>query len=67
MNTTILKSLEYPPSVTTLTEEETTNIFKPIRKAALPKSNIARTFPKVVVHAPLKYQGLGLPNLLHTQ
>ena len=53
LTSTILKSLEYPLTATTLTQQETTKIFAPIRKAALPLSGIVRTFPAAIAHAPL--------------
>ena len=67
LNSTILKALEYPLTATTLTQEETTKIFAPIRQAALPASGIVRTFPTAIAHAPLKYQGLAIPDLYATQ
>lgn len=67
LNSTIIKSLEYPLTATTLTAEETQSIFAPIRQAALPKSGIVRTFPRDIVHAPTQYQGLGIPCLFATQ
>jgi hypothetical protein len=67
LNSTILKALEYPLTATTLTQQETTKIFAPIRKTALPASGIVRTFPTAIAHAPLQYQGLGIPDLYATQ
>ena len=67
LNSTILKSLEYPLTATTLTEQETTKIFSPIRQVALPASGIVRTFPSAIAHAPHKYQGLAIPDLYATQ
>ena len=67
LNSTILKALEYPLTATTLTQQETTRIFAPVRKAALPASGIVRTFPSAIAHAPLRYQGLAIPDLYATQ
>ena len=65
MQSTIIRSLEYPLVATTLTEIETEKIFAPIRQAALPQCGIVRTFPKAITHAPLKHQGLDITSL-HT-
>ena len=67
LNSTILKSLEYPLTATTLTRQEITKIFSPVRQAALPASGIVRTFPSAIAHAPLQYQGLAIPDLYTTQ
>jgi hypothetical protein len=67
LTSTILKSLEYPLTATTLTIQETRKIFAPVRQAALPASGIVRTFPSAIAHAPLQYQGLAIPDLYATQ
>ena len=67
LNTAILKTLEYPLTATTLTEKECGEIMKPILKAGLSHSGIVSTLPRDLVFSPIKYQGLGLPDLYVTQ
>jgi hypothetical protein len=61
--TTILKTMEYPLSTTTLTERQCGKLTSVIAAAALPWSGIMRTFPRRLLHAPLKAGGLDIPNL----
>ena len=63
MNTTILKSLQYPLPATTLTEEECRWIMAPLLAQGLPASGVVRSIPRAVVYGPVKFQGLGIPNL----
>ena len=63
MTTSILRSLVYPLPSTTFSKQECIKILRPVLLNGLPASGIARTFPRALVHAPLKYQGLSLPNL----
>ena len=63
MTTSILRSLVYPLPSTTFSKQECIKILRPVLLSGLPASGIARTFPRALVHAPLKYQGLALPNL----
>ena len=63
LTTAILKTLEYPLTATTLTEKECSEIMKPILKVGLSHSGIMNSLPRDLVYAPIKYQGLGLPDL----
>ena len=63
LTTTVLKSLEYPLPATTFSEKDCTAILRPVLRAGLSASGIVSTFPRALVHAPLKFQGLGLPHL----
>jgi len=67
MTTTIFKTIEYPLPATTFTETECHAIIRPILMAGLPASGIARTFPRALVHGPVRFQGLGLPDPWATQ
>ena len=60
VNSTILKSIEYPLTMTTFTKEECNSIMAPILKAILPAVRVQRNLPRVLVYAPLRYQGLGI-------
>jgi hypothetical protein len=61
--TTILKTLEYPLPVTTLTRNQCNRITSIVAAAALPRCGIMRTFPRALLHAPIKYGGLNIPDL----
>ena len=67
MNTTILKSLEYPLAATTFSEEELGSILAPALQSGLPSSGLCRTFPRAILYGPPHTQGLGTHNLYHTQ
>ena len=65
--TTICRSLFYPLPATTLTKSQCEAILAPALTACLPASGIFRHLPREVVHGPIKYQGLGIPDLYLTQ
>ena len=67
LQSTLLKSLEYPLPATTLTSKECQAILWPALKIALPLSKIQRRFPRHLLHAPPSLMGLGLPSLFLTQ
>jgi hypothetical protein len=60
---TILKTMEYPLPTTTLTERQCDKITSVIAAATLPRSGIMRSFPRRLLHAPVKAGGLNVPNL----
>jgi hypothetical protein len=64
---TVFPKLRYPLPATTLSKKECDSILSPLLKAALPAAGICRNFPRVLVFAPTKYQGLGVPNLYTEQ
>ena len=67
LKTTILKSLEYPSALSTLSYQQWNEVMKPILKVCLPKAGVCRKFPQEMVYAPMKYQGLGIPHPFSTQ
>ena len=67
LNTTIMKSLEYPLAATTFTSDKLTSIISPALQSALPSSGICRSFPRAILYGSASAQGLGLRNLYHTQ
>jgi hypothetical protein len=67
MLSTILKSLEYPLPVTTLTSNQCAAIMSPILQCCLPQMGVVRTLSHTLVHAPSKFLGLQIPNLFHSQ
>ncbi|CAJ1969848.1 unnamed protein product [Cylindrotheca closterium] len=62
IRTTILKKLEYPMALTTLNAQQWQDIMSPVLQVCLPKSGVCRNFPRLVVFAPVDYQGLGVPH-----
>lgn len=67
LETTIMKTMEYPLPALTLTATECNSIMQPILKAALPKTSISQSFPRKVLYGPLTEGGLGLNSLYYTQ
>jgi hypothetical protein len=55
----IMKSLEYPLMVTSLSKAHCNGIMKPIRIAGFPALGINRHLTLEVVHGPKRYQGVG--------
>ncbi|CAJ1969836.1 unnamed protein product, partial [Cylindrotheca closterium] len=62
LKATALKTLEYVMPLSTLGRSDWVSIMSPILQASLHKAGVCRSFPRVVVFAPLKYQGLGIPH-----
>ncbi len=52
---------------TSLSQAQCDSIMVPILDAALPALGVNRHLTRTVVHAPKKYQGLGIPELWTTQ
>ena len=67
VETTIMKTLEYPLPALTLTEKECDKIMRHVLSASLNKTSISRNFPRKAVYGPLEEGGLGLHNLYTTQ
>ena len=67
LTTTILKTLEYPMALTTFSAEMWTKIMSRPLMVCLPKAGVCRSFPRSVVYAPLRFQGLGIPHPFATQ
>ena len=67
LNTTILKSLEYPLAATSLSKTELRGIVAPALTAGLRASGFNHSFPRAILYAPPSAQGLGVQNLFHTQ
>lgn len=63
LESTILKTLQYPLPALTLTETECNRIIRPVLDAGLNKVSICKKFPKAVVHGPNDEGGLNIPNL----
>ena len=67
IKTTILKTLEYPSALTTLSYDRWSAIMSPVLQVCLPKAGICRSFTQDFIYAPLKFQGLGIPHPFVTQ
>ncbi len=59
------KTLEYPLIAVTMTLTQWNRVISPALMDALPRANIDRHFPRSILHAPTRYQGLGLPHPWH--
>jgi hypothetical protein len=53
--------------VTTFSEDQCAKIMMPVLRHALPGAGFVRTLPRTLVHGPLKYQGLAVPDLYTIQ
>jgi hypothetical protein len=62
-----MKTLEYPLMATSLSKEQCETIMKPIWAAALPALGINHHLSLNVVHGPIRYQGVGIPDLWTVQ
>jgi hypothetical protein len=60
---TILKTLEYPLPTTSLSRQQCNKLTSVIAKVALPRCCIMQSFPRDLLHAPLKAGGLNIPNI----
>ena len=65
--TTIDKTFSYPLVATCLTFKQCQHIQSPAMTAALQLSSIGKDLPVVARTGPVKYQGLGLPDVYSTQ
>ena len=60
LNTTIMKTLEYPMEAISLTRKHWDYIMAPILRAVLPRSGKVRTFPRDVLYGPDSCTGIGI-------
>ena len=67
LHTTILKTLEYPMALTTFSATQWEKVLSKPLMTILPKAGICRTFPRAVVYASIRRQGLGVPHPFGTQ
>ena len=65
--TSILRSFEYPLPATTFSQKQCHQILSPVLSQSLASCGIIRSFARALAHGPIKYQGLGIPNLWHSQ
>ena len=60
INTTIMKTLEYPMTATTISEAEWESIMVPLLQTGLPCAGISSKFPRDVLYGPSTFQGFGV-------
>jgi hypothetical protein len=60
---TIQKTLQYPLAATTLSKIHCDKLTSILAAAALPRCGIMRSFPRDLLHGPIKAVGLNVPNL----
>ena len=58
-----LPRMRYSLPLTTFTSKQCRKLQKPSLDAFLPKLGLNRNMPRVVLHGPLKYGGLEIPNM----
>ena len=67
LETTIMKSIEYPLPALTLFQTECKKIMAPALQAGLNASHISRTFPRDVLYGDKKEGGFGVPDIYYLQ
>ena len=67
LNTTIMKTLEYPLVATTLSRKEIKHVLAPALTVGLQTSGFGKSFPRKILYAPTSIQGMGVTNLFHKQ
>ncbi len=63
----ISKTMEYPMSASTISEEQWKEIYTIINMDVLPRAGLVRSLGHDVLYGPIKYQGLGKQSAYHTQ
>lgn len=62
ITTTIMKTMEYPMALCFFSKKIWERILSPVLMVSLPKAGVCRTFPRVMVYALHKFQGLNIPH-----
>ena len=60
LNSTIMKTIEYPLMATSFTKNEIDDLMKPLFKTALPLSGIQRKLPRALVYGTLRSRGCNI-------
>ena len=60
LNSTGMKSVEYPLVTTTFSQKDCAHIMAPILPSCLSSLKVQRNLPQTLVYAPLAYLGLGI-------
>jgi hypothetical protein len=67
INTTIMKTLEYPMTATTISEADWESIMVPLLTAGLPRAGMASKFPRDILCGPATIQGFGVMHPWYNQ
>jgi len=67
INHTIMKTIEYPLAVTSISKKDIQDIMCPILQAALPKARIQKDFPRKLVYGTLMSEGFSVHDPSATQ
>ena len=67
LQTTIMKTIEYPLLSTTLEEPELARLMKVVLRHTLSQSGLPKTFPRALLFGPKSMQGMGLKDPFITQ
>ena len=67
ITTSLYPSITFGMEATTLSKEQCQEVFKPIKEGVIPKAGYCRNIPKVVLHGPEKYGGIGIKDLYTIQ
>ena len=67
LNSTIMKTIEYPLMATTISKRDMDEIMKPILATALPISGVQQRIPKKLLYGTLRSQGLNIQDPYTTQ
>ena len=67
LQSSILRTLQYPLPATTFTKQEATDIMGDLLADGLNSLDICRKFPLDLVHGPRRFQGLQVPHLYTAQ
>jgi hypothetical protein len=67
LNSTVMRTVEYPLMATTLTKKELDTIMAPVIKYGLRSSSIQRNMPKALVYSPIDMQGLNIHHPFYTK
>ncbi len=63
----LLRKMVYPLPATTFTTVQCQSIMSPILAQGLPLASFIQTFPHALIHGPLKFCGINIPNLFTEQ
>ena len=64
LNSTIMRSLNWPLPAVTLTEAECTHTMAPVIKSVLTKMQIVNTIKRHILYGPIHLQGMGFKSYI---
>jgi len=63
----VLQKLAYPLVTTTFTHQQCQQIMAPLLQQGLSQAGVIHTYPQALIHGPLQYGGLDIPQLYTEQ